>query len=95
MGPDRTSKDIAGHADAHCNLGYILRRNSFFQLAPFHEGELSEQFILYPNEQMQVEVVAVGDNASSEPLKLEVRWDGRWSENPKEMCIVGPQKIAA
>jgi len=32
-----------------------------------------------------VEVVAVADNGQSKPIRIEVAWDGNWSDDTEEM----------
>ena len=88
QGPNRVSKDIVGLADETCNLGYAMQRNNFFQLDVVHEAQLAPRFILYANERMQIQVIAIGDNAKSKPLNLEITWDGMWSDKPEDMCVV-------
>lgn len=34
---------------------------------------------------MRVEVIAVADNAESNPLCLEISWNGKWSADTEEM----------
>lgn len=40
---------------------------------------------LEPNEKMRVEAIAVADNAESNPVCIEVSWDGLWSDDASQM----------
>jgi len=38
-----------------------------------------------PNQRIKVEVIAVADNGQSEPVLIEIAWDGNWSDDTAEM----------
>ena len=38
-----------------------------------------------PNERIQVELIAIADNAQSESLCLDITWNGHWDIDPKVM----------
>lgn len=69
--------------DEICDLGNI-RKDQEFRLLPY---VLPDNFegILGAKGSLGVEVVAVSDNAESEPLWIEINWDGRWSDDTNMM----------
>jgi len=69
--------------DDYCDLGSIYQ-NGDFTLTPFvfpgnFEGTLKA------NQKMRVMVQAHADNAESEPLSIEISWDGIWKDGDLEM----------
>jgi hypothetical protein len=67
-----------------CDLGY-LQRGSKFTLSLF-VIPTNLNVTISANERMRVEVRAIADNAESEPLYVEISWDGKWSEDTPEMA---------
>jgi hypothetical protein len=90
--PDRCKKNINGHTDAECNLGFVIRQDKVysFQLDVVRQttADVPPRFVLQPKERMRVEVFLTGDNAKSNTLHLEITWDGKWFDNPQEMRAV-------
>jgi hypothetical protein len=72
MGPDRI-----------CDLGFIVKGERF-RLSPY---VVPNNFTGYvsSNEKILVEVVAVADNGESLPARVEITWDGEWSDEETEM----------
>jgi len=69
--------------DDYCDLGNVSM-NGDFKLTPIvfpgnFEGTLKA------NQKMKVVVQAVADNAESEPLTVEISWDGVWEDGDFEM----------
>jgi len=72
VGPDHT-----------CDLGYI-RPDRDFTLSPYVTPN-NFQGVVRAGDRMRVEIQAVADNAESEPLFLEIAWDGTWNDDTTEM----------
>jgi hypothetical protein len=66
-----------------CDLGNLIKCRRFV-LSPY---VIPNNFTGYldPNEKMRVEVIAVADNAESNPMCIEVSWDGLWSDDANQM----------
>ncbi len=48
-----------------------------------------------PNQRVKVEVIAVADNGQSEPVLIEIAWDGDWTDDSTEMGSHLVVKMAA
>jgi hypothetical protein len=72
IGPDRL-----------CDLGRIIRGNPFELMLYFTPNNFTKY--VEANQKIQVEVVAVADNGESEPTRIEIAWDGNWSDDTVEM----------
>lgn len=72
VGPDNT-----------CDLGHV-ESDSGFSFALYVTPN-NFQGRIQGNERMRVEIRVLADNGESEPLFLEVAWDGKWSEDTVEM----------
>lgn len=70
--------------DDICDLGHLFRGDNF-RLTPY---VFPSNFtgILDPNQRMRVEVKAVGDNAESKPICIDISWDGNWSDDTLDMA---------
>lgn len=66
------------------DLGY-LQENAEFRLTPYVFPS-SFAGSLKANERMRVQVQAIGDNAESKPVCIDISWDGHWSDGSKEMA---------
>jgi len=69
--------------DDICDLGY-LQKERFFKLSPYFFPNNFQGFLETPGK-MRVEVIAVADNAESNPLLIEIAWDGQWSDDTIQM----------
>jgi hypothetical protein len=72
IGPDRV-----------CDLGRIINRNPFELMLYFTPNNFSKD--VKANQKVQVEIVAVADNGKSEPIRIEIAWNGDWSDDTIEM----------
>jgi hypothetical protein len=88
--------DVLGRDEEACNVGYIVKKNdeeTRFQLDAMDPARFAQNFKWPPNfqgflnrgEAMQVEVVALAENAKSNALRLKISWDGQWHDNAEEM----------
>jgi hypothetical protein len=83
---DRSVADIAGEDSETLNLGYINTEEPRFKLDINKDPwPANFQGFIRANERMRVELVAVAENARSEPLRLEISWDGEWRDDPDRM----------
>jgi hypothetical protein len=73
IGPEKT-----------CDLGHLRRDDHFFKLKTiFHPNQYN--FTVAKDERMVVGIVAQSNEVESNKLKLDISWDGIWSEDPDEM----------
>jgi len=72
IGPDHT-----------CDLGH-LESDSGFSLSTYVTPN-NFQGIIRGDQRMRVEIRGLADNGESEPLLLEIAWDGGWSDDTVEM----------
>jgi hypothetical protein len=64
------------------NFGFLARHLHEFRLDDFEsERPLNFQGVVVASQRLRVEVVAEAINARSEPLCIEIYWDGAWIEN--------------
>lgn len=70
-------------SDDICDFGNLVQ-DRIFVLSPYLVPNNFEGF-LKAGERMRVEVIAVADNAESNPLCLEISWNGKWSADTEEM----------
>ncbi len=85
--------DVLGLDEEACNLGYITQEDCMFKLDAMDPARFSQNYKWPPNfqgflnkgETMQVELVAIAENAKSNILCLEIAWDGEWQDKPEEM----------
>jgi hypothetical protein len=68
-------------AERFCDLGYLNEPG--FMLKMYSEPNDFENR-LKKNERMRVEIRALADNAESKPLRLEISWNGEWTEDSEE-----------
>ena len=40
---------------------------------------------IYAKNHIQVEVIAMGKNGKSEPLHIDIFWDGKWDDDDEKM----------
>ena len=75
-------------ADPHhpeiCDLGYLDERARQFKLSTYIQASTFPGWIA-SGEAMRVTLVASAHNGQSEPLVVEISWDGVWPENLDEM----------
>ena len=67
-----------------CDLGHLQRGEKFMLTPLFSPSNFTTT--VEANQKMRVEVKAIADNAESEPLCIEVSWDGQWSDDTLEMA---------
>lgn len=77
-------RDIAPRDTETCNLGY-LKHHERFVLDLCTPWPPTFSGIVHAGQRMLVEVVAVAEGAKSRPLRIEVAWDGGWSDDPAQM----------
>ncbi len=70
--------------ERHCDLGFIGESQDFVITTQFSPEGLDPK--LKSRQRMRVHVVAVADNAKSQPLVLELAWDGVWNDGSDEMA---------
>jgi hypothetical protein len=70
--------------DRYCDLGFLQKSEPFVLSTAFPLGNMN--FKLERDQQMRVHLQAVADNAESNPLVLELAWDGDWHEGDAEMA---------
>jgi hypothetical protein len=66
-----------------CDLGYVTKDGfdiSTYVVPHNFTGRLVQAG------KLRVEILAVADNGQSQPLHLEVSWDGRWSDSAEEVA---------
>jgi hypothetical protein len=67
-----------------CDLGLLQEGSGQFRLSTYIWPNNFRGF-LAAGEAMQVRAVALGQDAASNPLLLEISWDGTWSADLEEM----------
>jgi hypothetical protein len=70
-----------------CDLGHLekkINEEPVFRLQTYIKPEDFES--VKPREKMQLEIKAVAENAESEPLRLEIYWDGMWTEDSASLA---------
>ncbi len=70
-------------AESTCDLGY-LRQNEPFKLSALYQ-HVSFDGTVKAGERIIVDLVALSDEAESNVLKIEISWDGLWSDDSDEM----------
>ena len=70
-------------AESTCDLGY-LRQNEPFILSTLYQ-HVSFDGTVKAGERIVVDLVALSDEAESNVLKIEISWDGLWSDDSDEM----------
>ena len=66
-----------------CDLGRMIYGSPFELMLYFTPNNFTKD--VEANQKIQVEVVAVADNGESEPTRIEIAWDGKWSDDTIEM----------
>ncbi|MCI0507469.1 MAG: hypothetical protein L0Z73_15350 [Gammaproteobacteria bacterium] len=85
--------DVLGLDEEACNLGYIAKNEQMFKLDAMDPARNEQNYKWPPHfqgflnggETMQVELVAIAENARSNALHLKVSWDGQWCDTSDEM----------
>ena len=72
IGPDHTCDLGHGESDSGFSLSTYVTPNNFRRM-------------IAGNQRMRVEIRGLADNGESEPLFLEIAWDGEWSDDTVEM----------
>jgi hypothetical protein len=65
----------------------VTLRRVGFSVSPCFTFPTTLKFLaeLNPGEKVQVEVLAVSDEVESPPIRFDISWDGKWSEDTQEM----------
>jgi hypothetical protein len=66
-----------------CDLGRIIEGNPF-ELMLYFTPNSFEKYVDV-NQKIQVELLAVAENGKSNPIRVEIAWDGNWSDDIIEM----------
>ncbi len=67
----------------NCDLGYLLKDKGFNLTLLFVPNNVDSKVIA--NQKIRVQAIAVSDETESNPLTVEITWDGTWTEDAKEM----------
>jgi hypothetical protein len=67
----------------NCDLGCLLKDGGFNLSLQFVPNNVDPNVLA--NQKMQVQAIAVSDETESNPLTVEIAWDGTWTEVAKEM----------
>ena len=67
----------------NCDLGCLLKDKGFSLSLLFVPNNVNPQVL--SNQKMQIEAIAVSDETESNPITVEITWDGAWTEDAKEM----------
>jgi len=67
----------------NCDLGCLLKDKGFSLSLLFVPNNVNPQ--VPSNQKMQIEAIAVSDETESNPITVEIIWDGVWTEDAKEM----------
>ena len=70
-------------AESTCDLGYVRQRESFRLSTLFHHNSFDPT--VQQRQKVIVDLVALSDEGESNELKLEIAWDGIWSEDSDEL----------
>lgn len=71
-----------GH-EKYCDLGRIIKGRNFEILTQFKPNNFDP--CLYPKGKLRAHFSAIGENARSAGLIVEIAWDGQWVEGAREM----------
>ncbi|TSA52523.1 MAG: hypothetical protein D4R45_06930 [Planctomycetaceae bacterium] len=71
-------------SESSCDLGY-LRQNEEFKLSTLYQS-ISFNGTVKAGEKIIVEFLALSDETESNVLKIEISWDGSWSDDSEEMA---------
>jgi hypothetical protein len=66
-----------------CDLGRIIKGQPF-ELMLYFTPNSFEKYVA-ANQKIQVELLAVADNAESKTTRVEIAWDGKWNDDTTEM----------
>jgi hypothetical protein len=70
-----------------CDLGHLekkINEEPVFMLQTYIKPDNFES--LRPRQRMRLEIKAVGENAESEPLWLDIYWDGEWTDDSTSLA---------
>lgn len=70
-------------AESICDLGFLRQRESFRLSTLFHHNSFDPT--VQAKQKTIVDIVALSDEGESNELKLEIAWDGIWSEDSDEL----------
>jgi hypothetical protein len=70
--------------DRFCNLGYLVKGEKFYLTPYVYPNDFPDT--LGPNQKMMIETKVIADNAQSQPIIIEVSWDGGWEEDTMKMA---------
>ena len=67
----------------NCDLGCLINGKGFVLTTLFVPNNLDNKILA--NQKIKIEVIAIADETESNPLCIEIAWDGQWTEDLKEM----------
>ena len=67
-----------------CDLGYVNEKQ--FVFTTFVDQNHCFLGTIQPKQRARIELMAFADNAESQPLYLDISWDGAWSEDTLRMA---------
>jgi len=70
--------------DHICDLGRLRQEGEFLLSTYVTPNNFAGS--VKANQRMRVEIKAVADNAESEPLTVDIAWDGEWSDDTPTMA---------
>jgi hypothetical protein len=71
--------------DSICDLAY-LRRNEVLTLTPIHASiSMAPSLTLSANQRLIATIVALSDECESNELRVQIDWDGNWSDDSEVM----------
>jgi hypothetical protein len=80
--PSQAPKSVG--YDAECDLCYVLKEPRGLRLSPMNRGQVEDTF--RPGAiRIALTVQARGIEADSPPLRLELSWNGQWSDDASQM----------
>jgi len=66
-----------------CDLGRIVSGSPFELMLYFTPNSFDRE--VRANQKIHVELTAVADNGESNPIRIEISWNGNWSDDTIEM----------
>lgn len=66
-----------------CDLGYLIDGQEFKLSTIYNPNNLNCK--VEADQRIHIEVIAVSDEMESKPLRIEIAWDGGWSDDTVEM----------
>ena len=67
----------------NCDLGSLVNGKGFQLCTMFVPNNLDP--VVLGNQKIKIEAIAISDETESDPLCIEIAWDGTWEEDSNEM----------